>query len=62
MIEISSRWLHLETNKIYTVLAIANEHADREGWPVLVIYKEDNDGYIWACTVEKFLKGKTLSF
>lgn len=58
-IKLLSKWLHVESSHIYTVVAIANEYADREGWPVLIVYQDEN-GKTWACTPEEFLKKKVF--
>ena len=43
----SSGWRHRESGALYRVIAVANENADRDGWPVTVVY-EDKNLYIWS--------------
>lgn len=39
---------------IYSVLYIANSHCDAEDYPIFVIYQNENNGTIWAKTLENF--------
>lgn len=50
-----SWWVHEKTGNRYTVLHLANSHANKEGYPVLVVYIDDVMR-IWARPVEEFLE------
>lgn len=50
--EIGSRYKHNNGNE-YTVLQIANAHAESEDYPITVVYQGIN-GKIWAKTLDNF--------
>jgi hypothetical protein len=46
-----SIWRHKRTGRYYTVIAIANQHADadrRDEYPVTVVHQDNVDGHIWS--------------
>lgn len=55
--EAQSQWRHRRTGRLYRVLCVANAAATKSGWPVTVVY-DDQDGHIWAKPVGEF----TLAF
>ena len=44
---------HENGNK-YEVILVANQHSDREDYPITVVYSGEN-GKIWSKTLEDFL-------
>lgn len=47
---------HNTSGKIYTVLLVANEKADREDWSAPCFVYSDQNGNIWTRPIEQFLK------
>lgn len=47
---------HATKGTKYHIVCVANLHADKPGWPVIVSYKEEgDDAPVWACTLHEFL-------
>lgn len=44
--EVGSKWLSTR-GVTYTVIAVANQKATRDGWVITVVYQDDT-GEIWA--------------
>lgn len=52
--KINSLWYHKATDKQYTVIIVANENATKQGYPIIIVYR-DNDNNIWAKDLNKFM-------
>lgn len=52
------RFQHQNGN-IYSILYIANSHCKLKDYPIYVIYKNENNGTIWAKTLDNFRKKMT---
>jgi hypothetical protein len=45
--EVGGQWTHKKTGSTYGVLHVSNLHATRDGWPITVVY-EDDEGRVWS--------------
>ena len=52
--KINSEWYHKGTDKKYTVIVVANENATKKDYPIIVVYRDDNDN-IWAKDLKRFM-------
>ena len=52
MLKENSQYIHEKTGNTYTVLMLANQHA--ENWPTEVVY-QSKDGRVWARPLTEFV-------
>ncbi len=57
--EVGSVWRHNRTTMVYVVIAIANEQATRNEYPVTIVYRDTKE-QVWSRPVSKWYK--SMSF
>lgn len=58
-ISVYSKWQHIKSGNIYTVVLITNLDSTKESYPPTICYQGE-DGKLWSCPISKFENSMTL--